>query len=457
MLFVNVNLIPMTAEKIITDQAVLVEGTRIVKIGHTDEARVPNGATVIDGKGGFLMPGLADMHMHTSEEWLGDAWPVSPLHLYLANGVTTIRDFGPTGDDPSYVLQWRNEVEGGSRIGPTIYACGPPLLGPVNNPAQIVREQQAQGFDFIKLYSFLSKGEFHEAMATATRLGMHTAGHIPFAVGLDGVLGEGMDEIAHIEELDFEFIDFDRDRDLEPEAWFAYIVKEAYQQYELHRGTDVEKLRTRFGETIPAVVGALRAAGAPVCTTMIVGATIAQKLLDSESFLARPENRYLPGRYFEAFTKGEERHQKQFRGVENLAAFKRDIEKMLLTELHRAEIPLLLSTDAGTATMGIVPGVSIHNELNILTEKGLSPYEAIATGTVNAATAVQRMTGTGNFGTVEEGRRADLLLARGNPLDDVANLKKPLGVMASGRWYPEEMLDQITAAGGGNPGYRRAA
>jgi len=93
--------------------------------------------------------------------------------------------------------------------------------------------------------------------------------------------------------------------------------------------------------------------------------------------------------------------------------------------------------------MGIVPGYSIHDELRILIENGFSPYEALATGTVNAAIVVERMTGDGDFGTIEVGKRADLILVRENPLEDVTTIKEPLGVMAMGRWYPKDILDQM--------------
>jgi len=92
--------------------------------------------------------------------------------------------------------------------------------------------------------------------------------------------------------------------------------------------------------------------------------------------------------------------------------------------------------------MGIVPGFSIHDELRVLVENGFSPYEAIAAGTVNASIVVERMTGDGDFGTIEVGKRADLILARDNPLENITTIKEPLGVMAAGRWYSGEVLDK---------------
>lgn len=438
--FVNVNLVPMTGPEIVAGQAVLIQGKRIVEIGPWDATEIGADEIVVDGKGAYLMPGLADMHMHTCDEWEGELWPVSPLNLYLASGVTTIRDLGPQGQDPSYVLRWRDEIKNGSRPGPTIYSAGPIIDGLVLDPEGTVRRQHEQGFDLIKLYSFLSKDEFLAAMTTAKQIGMHTAGHIPFAVGLDGVLAAGMDEIAHIEELDFELMDFSRDARLTPDEWFAYIMKQAALQYGLSEGIDFEKLKAKVDLVLPAMVEKLARLRTPVCTTMVVGSTIVSKLFEPQAFMARTQNRYLPRPYLESFDKGEERHQRQFRGNESLAIFKRELERMILADLHQAGVTLLLSTDAGTDTMGLVPGISIHEELRILTENGFTPFEAIATGTINASRVIEKMTGKGDFGTIEVGKRADLLLVKGNPLEDVANIKALGGVMASGRWYPEDKL-----------------
>ena len=165
--FVNVNLVPMTAETVIPDQTVLAKGPQIIAVGPANAIDISDNSTVIDGSNFFLMPGLADMHIHTDTRWLNGSWPVTPFDLFLANGVTTIRDFGPHGVPPDYALRWRTEIKKGRFRGPTIYAAGPILYGPMDNAERTVRAQHEQGFDFVKLYSFLSKTEFHDAIATA--------------------------------------------------------------------------------------------------------------------------------------------------------------------------------------------------------------------------------------------------------------------------------------------------
>ena len=244
--FVHVNLLPMTEEKILLDQTVIAKKSQIIAIGPTKEVAIPDNSIVIDGSNLYLMPGLADMHIHTDTAWLNGGWPVSPFDLFLANGVTTIRDFGPRGAPADYALRWRNEIKRGRLRGPTIYAAGPILYGPVENAEKIVRIQKEQDSDFVKLYSFLSAAEFNDAIATAQNLNLYTAGHIPFAVGLDGVLAAGMNEIAHIEELDFEFLDFDRSRKLGHAQWFRYILQAATIQMGRFADSSMDEIKRSY-------------------------------------------------------------------------------------------------------------------------------------------------------------------------------------------------------------------
>lgn len=441
--FLNVNLVPMTDERIMADQTVLVKGDRIVATGPSERIEVPQNSNIIDGNGAYLMPGLADMHVHTRDNWelwMGD-WPVSPLLLYLANGVTTIRCFGP--QTSGYVHRWRDKIKNGKLGGPTIYTSGLILYGPVNNPEKIVRKQKAQGADFIKLYSFLSGDEFHRAMTAAKQTGMYTAGHVPFQVGLDGVLAEGMDEIAHIEELSFELIEFDKNKDLTGREWMPYIIRTAFKQSEPYMRYSRAELEEKFGGRVSFVASRVHSANVPVCTTLYLDEVIVEKLHEPEQFLSKPENKYLPRRYIAAVKQGQEKHQRQFRGGEDFAFFKRRLDILLLKHLKAANVTLVLGTDSGTGWMGLAPGFSIHDELRILTENGFTPYEAIKTGTVNAAMVVEKMNGDGDFGTIEVGKRADLILIEDNPFEDIAHIKTVLGVMASGRWYDKAMLEKI--------------
>jgi len=443
--FTHVNLIPMKNEDVLENQTVLISGSTIIGIGDSDEIKIPKQAQEINGNGAYLIPGLADMHIHTRADWEDrEIWPVHPLYLYLANGVTTIRDFSPSGLPIDYALQWREEIITGKRIGPTIYASGELLYAsPLDDPAGIVDRNNELGFDFLKLYSYLSRDDFHQSMEEAESLGMYTAGHIPYTVGLDGILTEGMDEIAHVEELLFEFIQFDRDQKLSPEEWMHYLAESAMLQFDL----DVTANDTHFLEenedSLRQIAELLKSSNIPVSTTMVIDDIINMKLFQPEEFLKRSESKYFESGYIKIFQRGEEKHQMQCKGVEALCAYKYVIDCWILKGLQAEGVLLLLGTDSGTGGMGIVPGYSIHDELNILIENGFTPYEALKTATVNPAIIVDRMVGEGNFGTIEVGNRADLVLVLENPLTDIETLRTPRGVMSRGKWFSAETLNQL--------------
>ena len=280
-------------------------------------------------------------------------------------------------------------------------------------------------------------------MEIAKKHQLYTIGHIPFAVGLDGVIAAGMDEIAQVEELSFELIDFDRTKNLKSDDWLPYIINNAIQQNKISLGFNIKDLNNDQRERLSSVINKLKSANIPVCTTLVVDDVIVQKLFEPDQFLARSESRYLPQKYQQAFLQGKEKHQIQFKGIRELVPFKYGLDKTLLIELHRAGIPLVLGTDAGTGSMGIVPGFSIHDELRILTENGFTPYEAIAAGTKHAADVVATMTGKDDFGTIEVGKRADLILVNKNPLEKVSHIKNYRGVMAGGNWYDKAYLQAI--------------
>jgi imidazolonepropionase-like amidohydrolase len=445
--FTNVNLIPMTSDMVVANQTVLVRGSKIVAIGASNEVKIPRGSQVIDGQGAYLMPGLADMHAHireTAQPWEDPAvWPVHPLNLYLANGVTTIRDLNAMDETGTYPRQLQEDILAGRRVGPTIYTSGEKLdASPLGDPEGLVRQNQERGYDLLKVYAYLSVNDFEAAMREAKKLGIYTAGHIPFAVGLEGVLSAGMDEIAHVEELDWEFFEFDRSEQLQPDEWFQILIQAVFNKLDLSSSNYIEDFESENQSTLEKIANQLRTKGVSVCTTVNIAEILWMKQFHPDVFLARPENKFLDPKYLESVRRGKEYQQVECRGIEAICAIKYDFDRWILRGLHAAGVQLLLGTDA-IGGIGIVPGFSIHDELRILVENGFTPYEALLTGTVNAAEVVERMTGEGDFGTIEIGKRADLILVSENPLEDISSIKEPLGVMAAGRWYPTEQLSEL--------------
>jgi imidazolonepropionase-like amidohydrolase len=345
----------------------------------------------------------------------------------------------------TYPLQLRDEIREGKRAGPTIYTAGETLFAsPLGDPEELVRQNHEQGYDLLKLYSYLSVDDYQAAMREAKKLGTYTTGHIPYAVGLEGVLAEGMAEIAHTEELVWEFFEIDRDSQLSTEEWGAYLFQAILQNIDLSSSTPLAEFEMENQSTLENIADQLRTAGVTICTTVDVAETNRMKLFQPEVFLARPENKFLDPKYLDAFRRGQEYQQVISRGWEKVFALEYDFATWILAGLHEGGVQLLLGTDA-LGGIGIVPGFSIHDELRILVENGFTPYEALLTGTVNAAKVVERMTGEGDFGTIEIGKRADLILVRGNPLEDISTIKDPLGVMASGRWFSAERLSELIA------------
>ena len=431
--FKNVNLVPMTAEKIIENQTVLVIGDRITDIGPADKIKIPKNAVVIDGKGAYLMPGLADMHVH-----LRDDWPLSQLDMYLANGVTTVRDL----DGREFMLKWRDEIKAGIRSGPTIYATSPTIRGYEKDiPDRVHRNRE--NYDGIKLYSYFSKKDYQEAMRIARKEGIYTIGHIPFAVGLDGIIAERMNEIAHIEELVWELIDIDRTGTMPPQKWWQHIILAAEKNTVFSRDATDSEFQEYLEHQVNEVVAKLKQSDITVCTTLAVVEGIVAKMFQKDQFLARPESIYLPQTYLRALRKGDEKHLRLFREHDKVVPAYFKACAVFLTALQDAGISIVLGTDAGTGSMGIVPGFSMHDELRLATANGMSPFEAIAACTRNASRVVAAMTGKNEFGTIEVGKRADFILVNKNPMVDVAHIKDSRGVMVAGRWLSKPDLRNL--------------
>lgn len=455
---VNVNVVPMTEEIVLYDQVVLAAGDQIIAVGNSDEVETPRGANIIDGHGSYLMPGLADMHVHIYEE-SRDELPVSPLNLYIAKGVTTIRDCGtaPIQPDDTFVLDWRDETLNGETIGPMIYSSGRTIHGPVSNPGGKVAERHKNGFDFAKLYMELSVDEFTEAQTVAEDLGMYTVGHIPYQVGLDLAISQGLDEIAHLEELSFELM-WSANRPtrlLDQEAWLTALISSVLKTYHPEDGADIAFDSDQFsrfqGEQITELVSNLVTNDISVGTTLAVYETVDFKLFDQETFLAREETAYLFPSLIEEVLSGQNRHQLLYQALgdyQPLWKWKTDLDIFLLQKLHRAGVMLVSGTDAGSSSIGVVEGFATHDDLRILVQQGFTPYEALLTATVNAARVVSKMGGEGDFGTIEVGNRADLILVSGNPLDEIRNTENILGVIVRGHWFSQDVLEEMIAITG---------
>jgi imidazolonepropionase-like amidohydrolase len=408
--FVNVAVLPMDSDRVVTEQTVVVRDGRISEIGSTGRVKIPEGAATVDGTGRFLMPALAEMHAHIPGGKAPDDAIEKTLYLYAANGLGTIR--GMLGD-PRH-LAYRDRVAKGDLVSPRIYTSGPSLNGnSVPDKAsgiQAVTAQKAAGYDLLKIHPGLSREVFDAIDAKADELRMPYAGHVPLAVGLSRALEAGYRSIDHVD------------------GYVEALAKNPMQSqfFGLNLVSEVDESK------IPALVAATRAAG----TWQVPTQVLFDNLLGEESVEAmsrRPELKYMPPGQVKAWI-AEKQKMSGVPAADRAAflALRRKIIKALLD----AGVPFALGSDA--PQLWNVPGFSTHRELQSLVAAGFTPFQALQTGTVNVA----KYFGTESAGgTVARGKRADLLLLDANPLADVSNTQRIAGVMLGGRWMSRADLD----------------
>ena len=411
--FTNVAVVPMDSARVLLNQTVVVRGDRIVAVGPAGRVQVPGGARRIDGRGKFLLPGLAEMHGHVPPPSAAPAQVTNTMFLYVAGGITTVRGMlGAPGQ-----LQLRERTARGELIGPTLYLAGPSFNGnSVNTPAdaeRMVREQKAEGWDLLKVHPGLTRDEYDAMARTAKAVGIRFGGHVPADVGLLHAIEAGQETFDHMD---------------------GYI----------------EHLNGAAGPLDSAaladVVRRTRAAGAWVVPTSVLWETLVG-VTSLETLRAYPELRYMPQNTVRQWmTMHENRLGSPSYDAE--AGRRTAANRVaLLRALHRGGVRILMGTDAPQQFS--VPGFSIYRELRKMAESGMTPYEILATGTRNVGEYFQS---SDKFGLIAGGHRADLLLLDANPLQDLGALERRSGVMVRGRWLPEAEiraeLNRIAAAQG---------
>lgn len=413
--FVNVNVVPMTDARVLADQTVIVRDGKIFEIGPAAQVAIPDGAQRLDGGGRlYLMPGLADMHVHMFD--------AGEMIMYLANGVTTVRNLhGLTTH-----LRWRENLSRGEMLGPRLYTSGPIVDGDpparstnkvirtADEARQVVAEQKLAGYDFLKIYDNLPRHLYDVLAEEAATQGMPMVGHIPTSVGITGLLEVKSQKcIEHVEEL----LPFFND------------------------GRETTGVRE--------VAHALAAAGVWVDPTMVVHENAGEQHADWPALLARPEMKYMNPQTLLVWgwmETGEGRSRAPA-GAERYRRTMSFFQKTLAPELQRAGVGLLIGTDSPLAA--IIPGFSIMAELRAFVQSGLTPYQTLAAATKNAASFVGHEE---EFGTVSVGKSADLILLTANPLENIDNVAKRAGVMVRGRWLSQtnlqKRLDELAASFG---------
>lgn len=415
----------MTDSKVSRNQSILIRDGIIEAVGSSLsllEDKDKDKAILIDGTGKYVMPGLINMHTH-----LGDNQ--DDLKCYLVNGVTTIRNMW--GYEGTRFINWlfgtrvfnhlnlKKEVEQGIVEGPSIYTAGPILDGdpPVfpkymylhalkdrMQVQQIIKKQVNQGYDFIKIYHALSKQNFDDVIEIAKDYNIPVAGHVPDSVGIRHVLESKVQSIEHL----YGFINPYR-----PEL---NIKKE-----------DIKKI-------------AFLAADNHVwnCPTLIANERLANYDRQQE-FEDEEQMQYLSNKNKKAMRTllkaSEQLYAK--RGVQGNHKYMDDFY-YIIQQLKNEGAGILLGTDK--AVPYVAAGFSEHIEMRLLRQAGLSNYEVIQAATINAAKCLKKEK---EIGTIEKGKKADLILMQDNPLKDLQAIQRHLGVVKAGRYYSREKCDSI--------------
>ena len=425
--FVDVNVIPMDRQRVVGGQTVIVRGDRIEAVGPTRSTRVPAGAVQIDGRGKYLMPGLAEMHAHVlpaqAQGNADERLNRDIFFLYIANGITTIRAM--LGAPNQLVL--RNRLASQELLGPTMFVAAPSLNGnSAPNPdtaVKLVRAHKAAGYDLLKIHPGLSRETYDAIVRTSREVGITWAGHVPQAVGLRHAINARQSTVDHMD------------------GYLEASIPETTAVRLQAGGTLADMIRNVDEARFEELARLTRAAGIWNVPT----AALWENLFDRtsvEELLQRPENRYAPRAWVNnwANQKRNRMQQDQTQGVTpELAAQFMAARRRLLKTLADVGAPLLMGTDS--PQIFSVPGFSLHRELALAVAAGLTPYQVLESGTRNVGRyAAEELKLDGRFGTIATGQRADLVLLDANPLDNIGNLTRRAGVMVRGRWVTADEI-----------------
>lgn len=426
----HVTVIDATGAAAKPDLTVIITSGHISQIGKSGAIHVPKNAQVVDATGKFLIPGLWDMHVHWYEK--------DYLSLFIANGVIGIRIMSGA---PLH-HEWRKEIEAGMLLGPRMVIASEIVDGPkpfwpgsisvANEPQarQAVDKVKQDGADFVKVYSFLPRDAYFAIADEAKKQGMSFEGHVPLSVSAEEASRAGQKSFEHLtgilpacstssEELS--------------KAAKADLAEEMASEKPTFWGPHVQKLRqamvgTYSPERAVALSVVLKSNGTWQCPTLTLLRVLGYG--NDSSFADDSRLKFMPWQVRASWNPenlyGESPEDLAFAKQE----FQKDLEVVGL--MQRTGVGILAGTD--TLNPFCFPGFSLHDELGLLVRAGLSPMQALQAATLNPARFLGREK---DFGTVENGKVADLVLLEANPLDDISNTKRITAVIYGGRFFPE--------------------
>lgn len=391
------------------DMTVVIHGNRIAKIENGNYEH-GNNATVLDGRGKFLIPGLWDMHVHLS--WT----TASALPLLVAKGVTHVRDMGGRLEE---LDAWRTKISAGLLVGPRIVRVGPILNGKSFNQFQMVpgNPEEARGVvhtlkfigvDAIKVHRRLPRDSYFAAIDEAKRQGIPLVGHIPMSITPEEASDAGQATIEHTETLFEGTLSAGLKDDELPGAIEHFLSSGA-----------ADALFARFVKNHT------------VFTPTLAAYQSAVKALDP-SAAPDPRSRYVARSLRNEF-------KNQHLSGDELNTMKRTFPQLVevVRRMHRDGVMLLAGTDIAGPR---IPGFALHEELSVLVMAGLTPLQTLQAATLNPALVLNK---TGDFGSVESGKIADLVLLDADPLENIDNTRRISAVIVEGKLYTGRNLDKL--------------
>ena len=427
---VHANVVDVATGNIQPDMTVVISGKRIARVSPSARVK-PQAGKVVDATGQYLIPGLWDMHTHVYFDGTASAGTDLILPLFLANGITGIRDMG---SELEAVLQARADVAAHRLPGPRLVVSGPMLDGPkspykasmaivtAEDGRKAVDQLKARGVDFIKVQSLVPREAYFAIAAEAKKMGLPLDGHVPDAVRAAEAVAAGQRSFEHLIGI-FE------------------ASSTAEDGYVAGQEKSPGRLLATYDATREAAAVRLLAAHPQVWQCPTLYWERGQWLVDSIDWKQDPELAYA-GRSWVAqrWPKAQTSIARTL-DTEPLPVRARFVthELDLVRKLHAAHIGFLAGTDT-PAGVDLIPGASLHLELQRFVAAGFTPLEALQTATLNPARFFNRQQ---DFGSVQTGQLADLVLLSANPLTDIANTQRIVGVLADGQYFSRPALDKL--------------
>ncbi|MBC9912068.1 amidohydrolase family protein [Chitinophaga varians] len=432
-----VKVIDIKTGKITPHQAIVVRHDTILAVTTPARARQYHAAQTLDGGHQYAMPGLWDNHMHFGGgDTLADE-NKNFLPLYLAHGITTIRDCA--ADISAQVLKWRDEVNKGTLQGPTIFTSGPKLEGyksvwigdiEIGTTAELnhaLDSLQRMHVDFVKITDNTIKPELYlEAVKAARQRGMIISGHVPYALTLQQVTDAGLSSVEHLSYV-----------------WKAGVKDEAALSRSIAngeiKGRDINRYILTHFDTAAALKAYrhMAAKGTAVTPTLSLGQILAY--FDQDNHAQDPYLAYIGKGLQKTY---EMRVKRVMKDDSAAIAYRKALyekESAILPLLQKAGVMIMAGTDAGYLNSFDYPGIGLHRELALMVHFGLTPLQALQASVIHSPEFLHQQ----GYGAVAAGKKADILLLSANPLEDIHNTEKINAVVTKGQLLDRTALDQL--------------